>query len=173
MTPVQSIAMGLVLVLVDVELGGWDAVPDVLGWALVVAGLVRLRPDPVETGWLIGLSVLAGAISLPLTDRSVAESLPESTGWLLSLPEIVFSIVLAAELARVLAASRPDLAGRFRVLRWLFVVVAVGPILLFGAGVGVLLVPLAILAVGSYVYFVYQLFRSSKPVEALRSGSAA
>lgn len=159
--------MGLVLVLLDIRFEQWDAIPDVLGWVLVIGGLVRLR-DLVETGWLLGLAAVAGAISVPLVDGSVAESLPPSTGWLLSLPEVVFSILLATELARLLVEERPDLAHRFRVLRWAFVVVAIGPVLLFGGGLDVVLVPLAVLAVGSHVYLVLQLFRASAPVEALR-----
>ena len=49
MTPVQKVAMGLVLVVVDAWFAGFDAVPDLLGWVLVLLGLHGLRtalPSP-------------------------------------------------------------------------------------------------------------------------------
>jgi hypothetical protein len=42
-TPLQKVAMGLVIVLVDAFFGGYDAVPDPVGWAMVLAGVLPLR----------------------------------------------------------------------------------------------------------------------------------
>jgi hypothetical protein len=53
--------MGLVIVLVDAPFGGYDGVPDPLGWALVLAGLLgpnglvaRAGSGPV-LAWLAGV----------------------------------------------------------------------------------------------------------------------
>lgn len=168
--------MGLVITLVDSYVLGYDAVPDVLGWVLVVLGLRDLR-HRLPTSSLLPLALLSAAVSLVLVRPSWTDGLPESTGWLLSLPQLVFSFLLCRELAPLLdpasttgdGGGRVDvlertgrtLARRLRVLGWLFVVAAVGPVLLYGGGVDVLLTPLAVLSVVANVALVYLVFRSS------------
>ena len=171
MTTLQNIAMGLVITLVDTDVRGFDAIPDLLGWVLVVLGLRGLR-DRLPTATLLSLAVLAGVVSLALVHRSTLEALPASTGWLLSLAQIAFSFLLCREVAELVAprygaertalsrAGEP-LARRFRLLSGAFVVAAVGPVLLYGGGVTWLLTPLAVLTVASNVYLVYLLFRVS------------
>ena len=171
MTPLQNIAMGLVITLVDTDVRGFDAVPDVLGWVLVVLGLRGLR-DRMPAATLLWLGVLAGVVSLALVHRSTLAALPESTGWLLSLAQIAFSFLLCREVADLVApryGADPtaltrvgeQLARRFRLLSGAFVVAAVGPVLLYGGGIGWLLTPLAVITVVSNVYLVYLLFRTS------------
>lgn len=156
MTPLQKVAMGLVLTLVDPVLGGFDAVPDVLGWVLVLLGLRDLR-DRIAVGTLVGLALVSALVSLATLRPELVADLPESTGWLLSLPQIVFSLLLCLALAR---AGAPR-ARAFRRLAWAFGVVAAGPVVLYGGGVDALLVPLALLVVAANVYLVYLLFRSA------------
>lgn len=160
MTPLQKVAMGLVLTVADADLGGFDAVPDVLGWVLVVLGLRGLR-DVMTVSTLLPLAVLAGVVSLLLLRFEWVAALPESTGWMLSLAQFAFSIVLCAEVARSVGAG---LARRFRFLRWVFVIAASGGVFLYGGGVDALLVPLAVLTVAANVYLVYLLFRASSEV---------
>lgn len=160
--------MGLVVVILDVSVDDrWDLIADPVGWALVVYGVLRLRGVVTVAGLLVA-AVVATGVSVALVDKAFVDGLEPSTGWFLSLPHVVFDLILAGLLAGVLEASRPDLARRYRTLRWVFVVVAVGPVLLLGGGVDVLLVPLALVAVASYVYLVYLLFRSSGPLESVR-----
>ncbi len=47
----------------------------------------------------------------------------------------------------------------FRFLRWVFAVLVVAPALIYGGGLDVLLVPVAVTTVGANVILVYQLFR--------------
>jgi len=54
------------------------------------------------------------------------------------------------------------------VLRWFFAVAAFGPVLLYGGGLDVTLVPLALLSVAANVYLVYLLFRGSTEVHGPR-----
>ena len=63
-----------------------------------------------------------------------------------------------------MTAMRPD----WSVWGWAFVVVGVGPVLLYGGGVDVLLVPLALTAVAAGVYLVWLLFRASTEVHGPR-----
>lgn len=164
MTSLQKVAMGLVLTLVDPLIAGFDAVPDLLGWVLVLVGLGELRARmPVTT--LVPLAVLAAVVSLATLRPSLVADLPESGGWLLSLPQIAFSLVLSSELATLTGSG---LAGRFRLVRWLFVAVAVGPVLVYGGGLDALMIPVAVLAVAVNVYFVYLVFRASTEVHGPR-----
>ncbi len=160
MTPLQSIAMGFVLVLVDASFGGYDAVPDPIGWAMVLAGLVPLRRVVDVGSGLIGLAALSLLVSAVTYPPAVARSLDESGGWALSLPALAFSFALCA----ALASAAGHLSGRFRVLRWAFAIGAVGPVLVFGGGVEVLRDPLAFVVVAANVYLVYLLFRASSTV---------
>lgn len=165
MTPLQKIAMGLVITLVDVIAAGYDVIPDVLGWVLVVLGLRELRAR-ISVATLIPMSVLAGLVSLVGFLPDLLEDIPESTGWLISLPQIVVSYLLCVEVAGLVS---PPLSSRLRFLRWIFVIAAVGPVLLYGGGLDVLTVPLALLSVAANVYLVYALFRASGEAHADRS----
>ncbi len=152
--------MGLVLVFVDAFFGGYDAVPDPVGWAMVIAGLVSLRPR-IESG--SGLLMLAGlclVVSAATYPPAVSGLLDESGGWALSLPQIGFSVMLCTSLAPV--ADR--LSSRFLALRWVFVALAAGPVLVFGGAVEALRSPIALLIVGANVYLVYLLFLASRQV---------
>ena len=84
---------------------------------------------------LTALAALAGVVSLALLSPSLLADTPESTLWLVSLPQTLFCLVLAGAMAALLGPPRPDLARRFGVLRWVFVLVAVLPVLLYGGGV--------------------------------------
>lgn len=158
--------MGLVLTLADPQIGGYDAVPDVLGWLLVVLGLRGLG-DRIALSATMPLALLSGIVSLSLIRVDWLGGLPASTGWLLSLPQFAFSWMLCGEVRHL---AGPDLAKRFRLLRWAFLVAAVGPVLLYGGGIDVLLIPLAVIAVTANVYLVYLLFRASSRVEGAPIG---
>lgn len=168
MTPLQKIAMGLVVVLVDASFAGYDGVADPLGWSLVLWGLLGLRPHQFGTNGLLWLAGLALVVSVVTYPPQVAERIVSSVGWALSLPQLVFSFVLCV----VLAPVAGDLGRRFRLLRWLFVVLAVVPVIALGADVEVLLDPLAFAVVATYVYLVYLLFRASSTVPGVEAGRA-
>jgi hypothetical protein len=158
-TPLQKVAMGLVIVLVDALFGGYDGVPDPLGWVLVLAGLLPVR-DLRGIPGLVGTAVVCLLVSLTTYPPQVADRLSDPGGWALSLPQLVFAFLLCTALLPHVGA----IAGRFRLLRWLFVVVAVGPVLVLGGGVEVLREPLAFLVVAAQVYLIFLLFRCSKDV---------
>lgn len=150
--------MGLVIVLVDAFFAGWDAVPDPVGWALVVAGLLALRGRVHGTDTLLGTAVLCGVVSLVTYPPAVGAHLTPSMGWLLSLPQLAFGVLTCS----ALAPYAEELAGRLRILRWVFVALAVAPVLVFGGHLVALATPTAVVAVLADLYFVYLLFRLSK-----------
>lgn len=172
MTPLQKIAMGLVIVIIDPDIAGYDAVPDVLGWLLVVLGLIDLRERLSGFAALVVLAVVSGGVSLLLLLPSAMGALDESTGWYLSLPYLVFCIVLCGSVASLIAQGEATYARRFAMLRWVFVVLVPMPALLYGGGLDALRVLVAIVglvAVAANIYLVYLLFRVANTPPAARS----
>lgn len=144
MTPLQRIALGLVVVFGSATFPAhpqpawhtWDALPDPLGWALVVAGLVPLRHLHPSFTTPLALAVLAGLVSVPLWFPQLRMHLDASGSWAASLPQAVCCLLLAREIAAVGAVQHPPdryLAQRFGLLGWAFAVVAVLPAVVLGA----------------------------------------
>lgn len=154
--------MGLVIVVVDADLRGFDAIPDVLGWVLVILGLFDLRTRLDSFAALRMLAAIAGVVSAVIFWPTVIDTAPESAGWLLSLPQIAFCVILCGSVSELGKPSDPSTGRRFSFLRWVFIALAAGPVLLYGGGVDALRVPLAVVAVAANVYLIYLLFKVSK-----------
>jgi len=165
-TPLQKVAMGLVVVVVSARFAGYDALPDPVGWALVVAGLLPLRTGLPLGGWAVALAVTAGLVAVPLWLPAVADRVAPSGQWAASLPQSLFCIVLCTGLAQVAGRAGDGTgdreAARFGLLRWAFVVVAAGPVLVYCGGMTALAAPLAVLAVVANLALVYYLFKVSR-----------
>lgn len=160
MTPLQGIAMGLVIVLVDASFGGYDGVPDPLGWLLVIWGVVRLGSVVAVGGGLLVLAGVCLVVSAVTALPTVAGRLDESGGWALSLPQLAFSYALAT----ALAPHAGRLESRFRMMRPVFVGLAVAPAVVIGGDLDALRSPLAFVVAAAGAYFVYLLFQASGTV---------
>lgn len=165
MTPLQKVAVGLVIVVLQARFGGWDALPDPVGWAFVVAGLLALRGLVRGTDSLLWAAGLAAAVSVVTYPPAVQSRLSDSAGWILSLPQTGFCLLLCL----ALAPYAEQLERRLLLLRWVFLVVALLPVVVLGGGVDRLLVPTAALAVLATLYLVYLLFRLAGRPFAQRS----
>ena len=123
----QTLALGLVIVFVDVSTPDWVADP--LGWILVLIALAAIReqlPDYRQVS-------LAGWTSLAL---SVVTWPPSSVahldGWLellFSLPVLAFCFLLCDSLIDV---TTPEHAARFRALCWTFALLVLAPVAIYG-----------------------------------------
>lgn len=139
MKPLQSVAMGLVVIVLSAPFHGYDALPDPLGWVLVLVGVNALPAALTHRGNLLALAALAGLVSAVLWIPSVHTGLEDadpSLAWAASLPQIAFTVLLCHALAALATES-----GDARATRWLAftrtAAIAVGllPVLVFGAGV--------------------------------------
>jgi hypothetical protein len=177
MSPLQRIAMGLVIVLVPANFPhdphpAWqfyDALPDPIGWLLVLYGVRALRAhlDVDIVGWL---AWVAFAVSVPLWFPQVNhllapeynDSIQVSFQWFLSLPQTVFALALARTIGREAELRTPRdryVAGRFGVLTWALGALVVLPVIAYGGGVDRLVNP-TLVGIGLVnVVFVYYLFR--------------
>jgi hypothetical protein len=177
MSPLQRIAIGLVIVLVPANFPhdphpAWefyDALPDPVGWLLVLSGIRALRGH-LDVDVLTWLGWVAFAVSVPLWFPQLNHQLvPEyndsieiSFQWFLALPQTVFSLVLARTIGRQAELQDPRdrfVAGRYGVLTWGFATLLVLPVIAYGGGVDSLVNP-TLIAIGVVnVVFVYYLFR--------------
>ena len=143
MKPLQSIAMGLVVIAITASFRGYDALPNPLGWLLVIAGVHVLDLPRWRRSQLLALAGVAAAVSTVLWFPSVTDAIFDrdpvdaaALSWAVNLPQLLFS----AWLCHVLAAHAKE-AGDVKAAGWLSItrtaVVVVGllPVLVFGGGV--------------------------------------
>lgn len=129
--------MGYVIIALFARQGGYDLLADPVGWVLVLLGVRRL-PDPVARTTLVYAAALALAVSVPLWVPAVLEAVADedpSLAWAADLPALVFAGLLFHQLSG--AARVAGDRGAATVLQGLLVlsvVVAVLPVLVFGAG---------------------------------------
>jgi hypothetical protein len=123
-TPLQKIAMGLVIVVVAAKFGaGWDGLPNPLGWLLILAGVRDARdhlPSTMSLMILGGIALVLSALTYPPT---VTDGLDPAATWLLDLPQVAFEVVLCTSLAPLVGRS----GQLFRWLVWLLIGVGIGP----------------------------------------------
>ena len=124
MTPLTRFVVGMVVVLIDLRINGLDLVPDVVGWVLVLAGLLPLAG---RSGWF-QVAVAAAAVELLASLFELTTTGNDLTGLIdtLASPVLVFSvttgIIGAARSEEVRAAGDP--------VRWTNLVVGLLTILL-------------------------------------------
>jgi hypothetical protein len=168
-TPLQKVAMGLLVVFLRASFGGYDALPDPVGWGLALAGLWQLRGQLPNGPTVVALAAISSAVSIPLVLPALEDRLTAPGQWALSLPQTAFCVVLCSALAASEPASEHEafsgvadaVRGRFAALRWVFVAIGAAPVLVYGGGLDALAGPVALLAVLANVYLVYLLLRVS------------
>ena len=119
MKPLQSIAMGMVVIALIAPVGGgFDLLANPLGWVLVLLGVRALPADLPWRSALLGVAALAGLVSLPLWVPDVVEALDdadEALAWAVNLPQFgcyaLLSFVLAGAAAAAGRASGRDLVA--------------------------------------------------------------
>jgi hypothetical protein len=147
----QTVAMGLIIVFVDVGSGGWDWVTDPVGWVLVLLGLAPVKERlPAYPGVVISAWVCLVVSVLTLPPDSV-DMIDPTLGWLFSLPTLAFCFLLCDSLADV---TDGGLAVRLRLLRFVFILLAVLPGLVYLGGLEWLTIPAAVVAVVANVTLV-------------------
>ncbi len=152
--------MGLVVVLLTASVNGYDALPDPIGWVLVLVGLGPL-PVP-QRGALQALATVSLVVSVAVWVPSAREALnvtDDSLAWAASIPEILTLVVLSHALAEI-ARSAGDHRARSWLLttRLLLVVVLLLPPVVLGGGLDSLVVATAVFSNLSLLLLVVLLF---------------
>jgi hypothetical protein len=136
--------MGLVIVFVDAGSGGWDWIPDPVGWILVLLGLAPLKERLPAYPGVLGSAWVCLVVSVVTLPPDSVDTIAPTLGWLFSVPTLAFCFLLCDSLADIVDGS---LALRLKVLRFVFVVVGVLPGVVYLAGVEWMTVPAAVVAV--------------------------
>jgi hypothetical protein len=170
MSPLQRIAMGMVIVIGTAlfpadptpDWQRYDALPDPLGWVLILSGtfaLARTDDSFASSRWL---AALAGAVSVPMWFPQLHHQLDASGEWFASLPQVAFCLFLAREIGMAGARQpKPDgyVARRFGLLVWGFGLIGVLPVVAIGGDVSALVPATLVGSAVVNVAFVYYLFR--------------
>lgn len=174
MTPLQKIAMGLVIVFAPgyFEFGGrpYDVLADWLGWLLVISGLRVLRThlDVDIAYWLAWVALAFAAVFwfpqitdlLPEVEEPI-KGIDPSVQWFISLPQAAFSLMLIKAIGQAALEQQPRdrfVAGRFGVLTWAFIATVVLPPVAYAVAED--LIRPTLIGIGLInIVFVYYLFR--------------
>ncbi len=134
MKPLQSVAMGLLVVALTARVHGYDALPDFLGWLLVVLGTRRLGLSGALTAAALAALVVSLVVWWPPVQDALGELHP-SLWWAANLPQLVACGLLCRELAALaaVAADRRAVAW-LRSTGVLVAVSAVAPVIAFSVG---------------------------------------
>jgi hypothetical protein len=159
----QSVALGLIVVFVDV--GSPDWVPDPIGWILVLVGLAAVKDRLTDYGYLQVTGWVCLGLSVVTWPPEAVPALDETLGWLFSLPTLAFCFLLADSLTDV---TEPGLARRFRLISWGYAVVTVLPLLPLALGWEWMSTPGLVVTIVVHVALVLSLYRACDE-DALRS----
>lgn len=149
MRPLLRVVLGLVVVLLNVGVGGYDLLPDWAGWGLVLLTLAAWPGTPAVLRGVVGLAlVVAAVLWLPGVRAAVDDQGPQLV-LAASLPQLVVLVLLLRHLADRAAgtagpladtpgvpATEPDPAalGWLRTLAWGPVLLAVLPVVAVAGG---------------------------------------
>jgi hypothetical protein len=152
----QTLALGLVIVFVDVSTPDWVADP--IGWVLVLVALAAVRDRLPDHGQVS----LAGWTGLALAVVTWPESsVAHLDGWLellFSLPVLVFCFLLCDSLRDV---TVPAQAGWFRLLCWVFAGLVLAPAAIYGLEWEWMATPTTVLTVAANLALVLVLISAS------------
>ena len=156
MKELQTVALGLAIVFIDV--GDPDWVADPVGWLLVLVGIAAVKERLSDYGYLLVTAWVCLALSVVTWPPDSVPTLDETLGWMFSLPTLAFCFMLADSL---IDATVPDLASRFRVLSWAYALVTVLPLFPLLLDWEWLATPAQVLVVLVHVVLVLSLFSAS------------
>jgi hypothetical protein len=162
MKPLQSIAMGLVIVVLVARFDGYDALADPLGWLLVIWGVRRTPDSSTLQALALAALLVAGVVWFPATQDLLDRSDP-SLRWAVNLPQVLFCVVLCRQLA-----DRAGGVGDQRARAWLRtamllnVVLAIAPVLVFAASADDLMVSVHAAAAGVVLLLIVLLFAHAR-----------
>lgn len=158
MKPLQSVAMGLVIVVLVAKFGGYDALADPVGWLLVLWGVRRIADNTVLLTLAGGALLVASVVWFPATQELLDDADP-SLRWAVNLPQVLFCVALCQHLAEVAGAATDQRSRAWlRTTMVLNVLLAVAPVLVFAASADDLLPSIYAAAGGVVLLLIVLLF---------------
>jgi hypothetical protein len=170
MSPLQRIAMGLVIVFGTAKFPAhphpdwryYDGLVDPVGWVLVLAGVLALSREVDGFEAIRWPAWTAAVVSVPIWFPQLTHRIGDSGLWALSLPQLAFCLLMARAVAeRATLEHPPDtyVTKRFGLLMWAFAVAAMLPPIAIGGNVTALDNTTIAFNYVVDIAFVYYLFR--------------
>jgi uncharacterized protein YhhL (DUF1145 family) len=133
MKPLQSVAMGLVIVVLSAKFGAYDALADPVGWLLVLWGVRRMADRSALLTLAAGALLVACVVWFPATQELLEDADP-SLRWAVNLPQVLFCLLLCRQLSELAGAADDQRARAWlRTTMVLNGVLAMAPVLVFAA----------------------------------------
>ncbi|MEO5663175.1 MAG: hypothetical protein ABIR39_07815 [Nocardioides sp.] len=131
MKPLQSVAMGLVIVVLVARFAGYDALADPVGWLLVIWGVRRMTDHTTLLALAVGALLVACVVWFPATPDLLEDSDP-SLRWAANLPQVLFCVLLCRQLSELAGAASDQRARAWlRTTMVLNALLALAPVLVF------------------------------------------
>lgn len=177
MTPLGKVVAGLLLVILDFRIDGFDLLPDLVGWPLVLIGLLPLFP---RHGGFAVATVAAGGATLLAIPQQLSEPGPVLT----VLETVLETAVTFGTCTGVIAVvAEPAIRRTAGIIRWtdlaLTVVATLVGLAARGGTDGAAAGPLLLLAVASlgvaiwFLVFLWSNRRRAELAPTARTGGAA
>lgn len=153
MKELQTVALGLIVIFVDI--GDPDWVADPLGWLIVLVGIAGIRQEVPDYGYLAVTAWVCLGLSVVIWPPDSVPTLDSTLGWVFNLPTLAFCYLLADSLYDV---TVPRVAQWFRLIGWSYAVVAFLPLAPLLLDWDWLETPTTVLTIGLYALLVFALF---------------
>lgn len=142
MKPLQTVALGLVVIGLYAKWGDYDLLADPAGWLLVLGGL-KILTDRVpalpyrSVLWVLGLLALGASAALAAPSvRGWFEDAEPALGWAVDVPALAFCALLCHALVAGARAARQIAAAGW--LQWTslgFIASVLAPVVVIGGDV--------------------------------------
>lgn len=163
MRTLSLLGLGLLLVLLDLSINGVDLVADWAGWLVALLACAGLPPG-LRPARLTATGTVALAVSVVTWVPGVLDTaaLPLPLAWALSVPEILFGLMLALAVAAAAGVAGDDSArGWWRLVAAGHVVMLLLPPVVYGAGIVTVLVVGVVVGLAAAITEIVLCFRHS------------
>ncbi len=158
MKPLAVIAVGLILVVVDIRYGGFDVLTDVLGWLACFWALLQMSR---MSSWF-GIGVAGAALGAA---SSMFHLSAEPTPLISMLDQIATVLMVFGTCSGIMALAQdadPGVASMANILRWVTLGLGlVSPLAVLAGGPTVIVV-LGLAALAVVIWFIMMLFSVSR-----------
>lgn len=165
MRPLSLLGVGLSVVVLDLSVNGLDVTADWIGWLVCLLACAGLPPHlaPGRLALTGALALLVAVVTWVPGAFVDVESLDTPLAWAISLPQVVFVLLLALAMSCAAQAGADDGArGWWRLVAGGCVVLLLLPPVVYGAGVTTVLLVGALLGLAAVVSAVVLCFRHAQ-----------
>lgn len=134
--PLLLVVLAFLIIVLRPEFGGYDGLPDAIGWLLLAIAAGQLPEDAPRRGLMVGCALLAVVPAAVMFRTSVNEAvrdLDPALAWAIGLPGVAFSILFCLGISWLAREDRmASVLWKYLAFGW--VASAILPIVVEGGG---------------------------------------